>query len=104
MREYEHHHKRQMGMLRPVPEEVARPHIAGQGLAGAVLGCWQRILWIGRAGQEAVFLLPLSRDLLLVDERNGDRFVRTGLHARRCFSYSKPARAHVALADNAPFL
>ena len=78
--------------------------MAGRGLAGAVLGGRQRIIWIGRTGQEAISFLPLVGDLLFVDERNGDRFVRTCLHTRRRFPDSKSARAHVAFSNDASFL
>ena len=83
---------------------IAGSHIGREGLAGAVLGGGQRIIWIGRTGQEAISFLPLVGDLLFVDEGNGDRFVRTCLHTRRRFPDSESVRAHVALSNDASFL
>src|SRR5258705_12490592 len=91
-------------MFRLVLEEVAWPQVVGQGFASAILRGRQRIVRIGRAREETLLLLPLMRDLFLVDEGNGDRFVRTGLYASRRFSDRQPTRAHVALADDAPLL
>src|ERR1700730_15430644 len=104
LRQHKHHDKRQVRMFRLDFVEIGWPHIGGKFVRAEILRRGERIIRFRSAWEEAVLLFTLGCDLLFIDDRDSNRFVRASLYASGCFADREAARAHIAFTNNAPFL